>query len=205
MATLGCYRNYIVTEKPGTPNPISKMPPARSLDTGNSSDCHTLKPRLRSLPRSVPKKQYVLYNPFMPETKSCGVLVFRNQPVRSFLLMVHPTRWDLPKGHLDPGEGELECALRELEEETGIRASHINIQSDFRFTTSYTVRYKNKFSGESCQKTLVIFLGDLLQDVPIVVTEHKGFRWIEWNPPHKIQINTIDPLLREVECYFTST
>ena len=141
----------------------------------------------------------------MPETKSCGVLVFRNQPVRSFLLMVHPTRWDLPKGHVDPGEGELECALRELEEETGIHADHINLRSDFRFTTSYPVRYKNKFAGEACQKTVVIFLAELLRDVPVVLTEHKGFRWIQWNPPHKIQINTIDPLLREVERHFTST
>lgn len=174
------------------------------VDTGNSNDCRTLWPCLQSPPQSVPKKQYILYNLFMPETKSCGVLVFRNQPVRSFLLMVHPTRWDLPKGHVDPGEGELECALRELEEETGIQASHINIRFDFRFTTSYPVRYKNKFSGEACQKTLVIFLGDLLRDVPIVVTEHKEFRWIEWNPPHKIQLNTIDPLLGEVERYLTS-
>ncbi|MEL7161300.1 MAG: NUDIX domain-containing protein, partial [Bacteroidota bacterium] len=30
-------------------------------------------------------------------------------------------RWDLPKGHVDPGETNLECALRELEEETGVK------------------------------------------------------------------------------------
>lgn len=30
--------------------------------------------------------------------------------------------WTLPKGHLDPGEGPEEAAVREVEEETGVRA-----------------------------------------------------------------------------------
>ncbi len=55
----------------------------------------------------------------MSDVKSCGIIVFKRDPLE-FLLMRHPTRWDLPKGHVDPGETDLECALRELEEETGI-------------------------------------------------------------------------------------
>lgn len=35
-----------------------------------------------------------------PETKSCGFLLVRKDPVRSFLPTRHPARWDLPKGHL---------------------------------------------------------------------------------------------------------
>ena len=59
----------------------------------------------------------------MQQLKSCGVLVFRDEPSLSFLLMEHTQRLDLPKGHVDPGESEIECALRELEEETGIDLS----------------------------------------------------------------------------------
>lgn len=144
-----------------------------------------------------------LYNNHMLQTKACGVIVFRNKPVRSFLLLVHPQRWDLPKGHLDRGETEMQCALRELREETGIGPDHIDVDPSFRFTTNYPVRYKNKSKGQIFQKTLVIFLAWLKQDVSIQTTEHPMHQWITWNPPHLIQKQTIDPLLTEVAEYFS--
>jgi len=71
--------------------------------------------------------------------KSCGFLLLRQEPERSFLLMRHPTRWDLPKGHVEEGESELECAYRELYEETGIEAHDIDWDEKFRFTLEYPV------------------------------------------------------------------
>lgn len=38
------------------------------------------------------------------------------------LLIYRLGRWDLPKGKLDKGESIKECALREVEEETGVRS-----------------------------------------------------------------------------------
>ena len=137
----------------------------------------------------------------MPDIKACGVLVFRGAPVESFLLMRHPRRLDLPKGHLDPGETETQCALRELEEETGIRAADIELDQDFRFTLGYEVDGRRYGLGARVPKTLVIFLGRLLRDVPIQCTEHDGYQWVPWNPPHRIQTQTIDPLLAAVEAY----
>jgi bis(5'-nucleosidyl)-tetraphosphatase len=138
----------------------------------------------------------------MSELKACGVLVTRGEPIREFLLMRHPTRWDLPKGHVDPGESETECALRELWEETGIAADAIALDPDFRFTHSYHVR-SGRTGGELWPKTLVIYLGCLLRDVPIKTTEHEGYEWFAWQPPHRIQEQTIDPLLAEVERFVT--
>ena len=133
----------------------------------------------------------------MSEIKSCGVLVIRGEPIREFLLMRHADRWDLPKGHVDPGETEHQCALRELREETGIAATDIELLDSFRFESHYPVRARK--SGNLYDKTLVIFLGRLTRDVPIAVTEHQGFEWFAWNPPHRIQAWTIDPLLAAVE------
>lgn len=39
------------------------------------------------------------------------------------LLIQRNGRWDLPKGKVEPGETLLQAALREVEEETGIKAS----------------------------------------------------------------------------------
>lgn len=113
--------------------------------------------------------------------------------------MRHADRWDLPKGHLDPGESEIACALRELKEETGIGPEDIDIFDDFRFTLEYPVQTPRDGLAD---KTLVIFLARLRRNVPVQPTEHGDYRWFPWSPPHQIQTRTIDPLLDAVQKYF---
>lgn len=129
---------------------------------------------------------------------SCGFLIVRGVPPESFLLMKHPSRWDLPKGHVDPGESEIDCALRELHEETAIRPADIEIDRNFLFESRYLVNQKRYGGKGLVEKTLKIFLGRLIHPVDIVVTEHDGYRWFDWKPPHQIQEWTIDPLLSAV-------
>jgi len=136
----------------------------------------------------------------LKEIRACGVLVIREEPERSFLLMKHAKRWDLPKGHLDEGETDLECALRELREETGIKAKEIELLEGFQWITHYEVNSKR--FGERCHKTVVIYLARLLKPVKIKVTEHPGYEWVKWQPPHQIQAQTIDQLLAAVADFF---
>jgi 8-oxo-dGTP pyrophosphatase MutT (NUDIX family) len=118
--------------------------------------------------------------------------------------MKHPSRWDLPKGHVDKGETEMECALRELFEETGIGESDVEIDPEFRYDQRYKVKLA-KFNHEPRPKTLTIFLGKLLDpDFEIIPTEHEGYQWVDWSPPHDIQKKTINPLLKAVEQYWQS-
>jgi 8-oxo-dGTP pyrophosphatase MutT (NUDIX family) len=126
--------------------------------------------------------------------KSCGILIVRGSPLREFLLMRHADRWDLPKGHVDPGETEIECALRELQEETGITSDAIEIDPAFRFTQEYRVLDR----GAVRDKTLVVFLATLIKPVEIQLTEHIGYEWFPWPPAQPIQAWTIDPLLHEL-------
>ena len=111
--------------------------------------------------------------------------------------MRHADRFDLPKGYLEEGETELQCALRELREETGVAADAVEIDEQFRFTTEYTVMPKRHGPGPAL-KTVAIFLGRLTRPVEIRLTEHLGFEWVPWRPPHRIQMETIDPLLEQV-------
>jgi 8-oxo-dGTP diphosphatase len=60
-----------------------------------------------------------------PEISAAGgVLIRRRDGAEPEIAVIHRPRymdWSLPKGKLDPGEGWLEAALREVEEETGFR------------------------------------------------------------------------------------
>jgi len=140
----------------------------------------------------------------LPRTKACGFLIVRGDPIASFLLMRHPKRWDLPKGHIDPGETEMVCALRELQEETGIEQADIEVDPHFRFSLEYVVQYGDRFNGQKALKTAVYFLARLKTDVELKLTEHGEFRWFDWQPPHAIQAETINPLLDAVAQHLDS-
>lgn len=140
----------------------------------------------------------------MRRVKSCGVLLFRRQPELSFLLMKHTHRFDLPKGHVEEGETELQCALRETWEETGIPCDRVSLDPDFRFEETY-FPVEPRFGTERVEKTLVIFLGWVEGSEPIAVTEHQGHEWRAWSPPHKIQKYTLNPLLSLVEAHFAKS
>lgn len=137
----------------------------------------------------------------LPTLKACGVLCFREMPAREFLLLRHPDRWDLPKGHTKKHETELECALRELREETGISKKRVSLVPEFRFEIQHEI-HSPRLNGSLALKTYVIFVGYVRADVKVVPTEHIEYRWFCWHPPHQISAWLIDPLLQAVEQFW---
>ena len=89
-------------------------------------------------------------------------------------------------------------ALREFEEETGIDRSQIKLDEEFLYEGSY--RVKNWKGRGNVDKRLVIFLAKLRSSssAKVVPTEHIGYQWVDWDPPHDIQEKTINPLLEQV-------
>ena len=79
----------------------------------------------------------------------------------------------------------------------GIAVDDIKIDGSFKFKEKYIVSYKRDAKVKK-RKTLTIYLAELINPVDIVLTEHIGYQWIDWKPPHKIQENTIDPLLEQL-------
>jgi 8-oxo-dGTP pyrophosphatase MutT (NUDIX family) len=64
-------------------------------------------------------------DPEAAEVKASGGVVWRRGPNGVEVALVHRPRyddWSLPKGKLDPGESWEDAALREVEEEIGMRA-----------------------------------------------------------------------------------
>jgi 8-oxo-dGTP pyrophosphatase MutT (NUDIX family) len=132
------------------------------------------------------------------KVKAAGILLMSvTDGSADFLLLRHPDRWDLPKGHCENGESLRDAALRETEEETGIGAEQIRLDEDFLFKITYPVRYA-RTGSQIFQKEVSYFLGFLESKPPLKLTEHEKAQWFHWNPPHKIQSQTIDPLLAAV-------
>jgi 8-oxo-dGTP pyrophosphatase MutT (NUDIX family) len=68
-----------------------------------------------------------------------GVIHRRNRRGETEVLLVHRPEqadWTFPKGKLEPGETDEACALREVEEETGLRCV---LERELR-TVSYVTR-----------------------------------------------------------------
>ena len=63
-------------------------------------------------------------DPEAADVKASGGVVWRRESGRVEVVVVHRPRyddWSLPKGKLDPGESWEEAALREVQEEVGLR------------------------------------------------------------------------------------
>ncbi len=133
----------------------------------------------------------------MRTIKSCGVVVFRREPELSFLAMKLANRFDFPKGHIEPGETEIACALRELREETGIGRDQVRLVDGFRCTTRYLVRSR-RHGGELLEKTVVYFLGWVVGEPTINPTEHDGYEWVPWPPGRSLGFKALDEVLAAV-------
>lgn len=106
--------------------------------------------------------------------KSCGAMVYRNYDNRIQLLVIRHKQgghWSFPKGHVEEGETEIQTALREVKEETGLS---IQILPSFRQQVNYSPR-------PGVSKDVVYFLG-YAKDSRTVRQEEEisELRWIDF-------------------------
>ena len=76
----------------------------------------------------------------MLDEKSCGALVYRKYHGNTEILLIkhiNSGHWAFPKGHVEEGETEIETAMREIKEETGI---DVIIDQSFREIVTYSPR-----------------------------------------------------------------
>jgi 8-oxo-dGTP pyrophosphatase MutT (NUDIX family) len=90
-----------------------------------------------SQPRPTPPKRPTRT---VEETSAGGLVVDRSGPHPQAALIARldrrgRLRWSLPKGHIENGETSQDAAVREVEEETGIRGTVVGFLGtiDFRF------------------------------------------------------------------------
>lgn len=132
-------------------------------------------------------------NKNMPVEKSAGAIIFRREIRKEgswarnkegkylYLLLHYPSSgkakkqyWDLPKGHIEKGEKEIETVKREVGEETGI--SKISFIKGFR----EPIKYFFRFNGETVFKTVVFLLAETNEEDIKISEEHLGFAWMPY-------------------------
>ncbi|KYK27657.1 MAG: hypothetical protein AYK19_06530 [Theionarchaea archaeon DG-70-1] len=103
--------------------------------------------------------------------ESCGAVVYHGD---EFLLLHYEAgHWGFPKGNRERGETKLETAVREIEEETGLK--------NLKFTDfEKEITYFYKKEGKPVYKTVTYFLAQSKDKKVRISWEHQGFEWLSY-------------------------
>ncbi|MDC6351816.1 NUDIX hydrolase [Zeaxanthinibacter sp. PT1] len=95
------------------------------------------------------------------------------------LFIYRNDKWDLPKGKLDKGETIEECALREVEEETGVQGLVIE---NYLKTTYHVFKRKGKFK----LKEVHWYAMKTNYKGPLKAEKSEGIKKVKWKNPAQI-------------------
>jgi 8-oxo-dGTP pyrophosphatase MutT (NUDIX family) len=111
------------------------------------------------------------------------------------VLLVHGRRskkWSFPKGHCKEGETDIQCAMRELREETGLVLEGV-----------YTSYHKLRGAG--------YFIFALDESPPIKIKDHWEIDEVRWWPLHSlpridsnVDVSIFRTLMRSMPCSYES-
>lgn len=117
----------------------------------------------------------------MLREKSCGIVPFRevDGEIRYLVISSAVTKrehWEFPKGGVEKGEREIETALRELEEETGV--SDVELLPGYREPIRYIYRRQEGLVF----KQVIYFIGRVGDPtVKMRPEEVKDYRWATYD------------------------
>ncbi|MFA6305512.1 MAG: NUDIX domain-containing protein [Candidatus Gracilibacteria bacterium] len=136
------------------------------------------------------------------DEKSCGIVVFRKEKNENlFLVLKYPGgHFDFPKGHIeDIDSSERATALRELEEETGIKS--VKFLDEYREEISYTYNKKN----EPSNKHVIFFLGETDEKEVKISHEHTNYYWLPYEEAlEKLTFDNAKSLLKKAKSLLSS-
>lgn len=140
---------------------------------------------LQSMPKEIEKPQYnlgIIFNTDLNLLRDCFFSQFQiveaggglvKNEKDELLMIFRNGKWDLPKGKLDAGETIEACAVREVEEETGLQ----NVQAGKKTNVTYHSYVEN---GTRILKNTHWYEMSADSQFPFVPQEAEGITEIKW-------------------------
>ena len=104
----------------------------------------------------------------MIKQKACGCIIINDHDQVLLVYENNYNFWGFPKGHVEDGETEIETALREVKEETGL---DVEIDESKRFEMYYTIR-------KEIEKTNVFYLAKPVSTT--IQLQEEEIQMIKW-------------------------
>lgn len=120
----------------------------------------------------------------MKKIISAGIIIFRRtEEGPKFLLLYHGhSYWNFPKGKLEKEERSWQAAMREVAEETGLKAVELRLMQDFKAYERFTF---GKGEGRTF-KVVILFLAETRKKQITISFEHEGFGWFLFRDAKKL-------------------
>ena len=136
------------------------------------------------------------------EEKSAGAIVLhRSDEKIEYLILHYPAgHWDFPKGNVEKGESELDAAIREISEETGL--------TDLKFINGFkkTIQYYYRKGDQLVKKTVTFYLAESKTKDVKLSYEHQGYVWLPIDEALvKVTYQNARNVLKEAHQFLTQT
>ncbi|RJR30866.1 NUDIX domain-containing protein [Candidatus Parcubacteria bacterium] len=124
------------------------------------------------------------------KVKAAGVIVYKKEKTEiKFLMLRHQNGvyWKFPSGHVESDDAdEMDAALRELSEETGINERDIVFNRDFKENISYHYESDNpRYGKKSIDETVIFFLAETKVSEIKMSAEHSDWGWFDFETAQK--------------------
>lgn len=120
---------------------------------------------------------------------SAGIIIYRwTEKGPAFLLLYRDKGvWDFPRGRMESGERSWQTALREVEEETGLKANDLKIYDNFKVFEKFPYWRKTSVGNpESIFKIVIFYLAETIQSQIALSPEHEGYGWFVFSQAQKM-------------------
>ncbi len=123
---------------------------------------------------------------------SAGIIVFRKtREGVKFLILYHGRNyWNFPKGKIESEEKSWQAALREVREETGLKANELKFVGGFKARERFVYqRGKDKIF-----KLVILYLAETREPRVTVSHEHEGYGWFTFGEAKRVLARYRDSL-----------